>query len=154
MLVIESNLTVSSTSSWVLHSSLSIHIRTSMQSLIESRRLREGDMILRIGNGAKVTAEAIGTYPLQLSSEFRLNLKDCYFILIASQNLIFVSVLAQDNFDFNFNKNFDFIYLRNKLIAYDLLIDSLYHLYIDAIVNINEQIVSAVGQKISRDKIN
>ena len=34
---------------------------------IESRRLREGDIILRIGNGAKITVEAVGTYPLRLS---------------------------------------------------------------------------------------
>ena len=36
----------SSTSSWVLDSDSSAHICTSMQGLIESRRLREGDMIL------------------------------------------------------------------------------------------------------------
>ena len=35
-----------------------------------------------------------------------------------------------------------------------LLIDSLYHLYVDANVNLNEQIMSAVGQKRSRDEIN
>ena len=46
MLVIESNLTVSSTSSWVLDFGSSAHIYTSMQGLIESRRLRKGDMIL------------------------------------------------------------------------------------------------------------
>ena len=59
-----------------------------------------------IDNGVKVTAEAVGTYSLRLSSEFRFDLKDYYFILVASQNLIFISVLAQDGFDFNFNKNF------------------------------------------------
>ena len=36
------------------------------------------------------------------------------------------------------------------MIAHSLLIDSLYH----ANVNLNEQVVSAVGQKRSRDKIN
>ena len=61
MLVIESNLTVSFTSSWILDSDLSAHICTSMQDLIESRRLREGDMIFQIGNGVKITAKAIGT---------------------------------------------------------------------------------------------
>ena len=94
MLVIESNLTVSSTSSWVLDSGSSAHIYTLMQGLIESRRLREGDMILQIGNGAKVTTEAIGTYLLRLLSDFRLDLKDYYYIFVASQNLIFISMLA------------------------------------------------------------
>ena len=110
-LIIESNLIVSSTSSWVLDSSLSAHLSTSMQGLIESRKLREGDVILWIDNGAKVIVEAVGTYSLRLPLEFRLDLKDCYFILVASQNLIFMFMLAQEGFEFNFNKNFYFIYL-------------------------------------------
>ena len=111
MLVIESNLTVSSTSSWVLDSGSSAHICTSMQGLIESRRLREDDMISQLDSGAKVASEAVGTHPLWLSSGVRLDLKDCYYVSVASQNLIFISVLAQDGFDFNFNKYFYFIYL-------------------------------------------
>ena len=63
MLIIESNLTVSSTSSWILDSSSSAHICTLMQDLIECRRLKKGGMILWISNGAKITAEAVGTYP-------------------------------------------------------------------------------------------
>ena len=68
-------------------------------------------MILQIDNRAKVAAEVIGTYPLRLPSEFRLDLKKYYFIFVASQNLIFVSLQAQDGFEFNFNKDFYFIYL-------------------------------------------
>ena len=51
-------------------------------------------MILQVGNGVKVTAKAVGTYPLWLLSGVRLDLKDYYYILVASQNLIFVSILA------------------------------------------------------------
>ena len=65
-----------------------------------------------------------------------------------------MSMLAQNGFDFNFNKDFCSIYLWNKLVARGLLIDSLYHLYIDGNVNLNEKIVSAVGQKRSKNKIN
>ena len=106
MLVIESNLMIFSTSSWALDSSSSAHICTLMQDLIESRRLRKGDMILRIGNEAKIATEAIGTYPLQLPSGVRLDLKDCYYILVANRNLISMSVLAQEGFEISFNKDF------------------------------------------------
>ena len=64
MLVIESNLTVSFASSWVLDSSSSAHLCTSMKGLEESKRLRDGEMILHIKNGARVAAVAVGTYPL------------------------------------------------------------------------------------------
>ena len=40
------------------------------------------------------------------------------------------------------------------MIARDLLINSLYHLHVDADVNLNKQIVSVVGQKRPRDEIN
>ena len=84
MLVIESILTISSTSHWVLYSSSNAHIYTSMQGLIESRRLKKYDMILRVGNEAKITVEVVGTYPLRLPSSIILDLKDCYYISIAS----------------------------------------------------------------------
>ena len=40
------------------------------------------------------------------------------------------------------------------MVARDLLIDSLYHLHVDANVNLNEQIMSAVGQRRFKDEIN
>ena len=73
--------------------------------------LREGDIILRVSNGAKVITEAVGTYPLRLSLGFRLDLKDRYYVPVAIQNLIFVSVLAQIDFNFSFNNDFYSIYL-------------------------------------------
>ena len=66
MLILESNLTISSASSWVLDSGSCAHLCTSMQDLEESRRLRDGKMILRIGNRARVAAVIVGTYPLRL----------------------------------------------------------------------------------------
>ncbi len=56
LLVIETNLTVSSTSSWVIDSGSSAHLCTTMQGLKESRRLAEGAVTLRIGNRARVVA--------------------------------------------------------------------------------------------------
>ena len=66
MLVIESNFTISFASSWVLDSGSSAHLCTSMQDLEESKRLRDGEMILCIRNGARVAAVTVGTYPLRL----------------------------------------------------------------------------------------
>ena len=68
-------------------------------------------MILRVDNGAKIAAETVGTYSLQLPSRVRLDLKDCYYVSVASHNLIFVSVLTQKDFEISFNKDFYFIYL-------------------------------------------
>ena len=76
MHVIKFNLMISSTSSWVLDFGSSAHICTSIQGLIESKRLKEGDIILWIDNEVKIIVEAIDIYPLRLSSKFRLDLKN------------------------------------------------------------------------------
>ena len=55
-------------------------------------------------------------------------MKDCYYVPVASRNLIFVSVLAQEGLKLVSIKTCS-IYLRNKLIARGL--DSLYHLHVD-----------------------
>ena len=93
MLIIESNLTISSASSWMLDSGSSAHLCTSMQGLEDSRRLRDGDMILRIGNRARVAVVAVGTYSLRLPSGLDLVLKDYYYVPAASRNLISISCL-------------------------------------------------------------
>ena len=105
MLVIESNLTIFFTSSWILDSGSSAHLCTSMQGLEESRRLRDGEMILRIENGARVATVAVGSYPLRLSLGLDLVLRDYYYVPAASKNLISVSYLAQEGYVISFHKD-------------------------------------------------
>ena len=126
MLIIESNLTVSFASSWVLDSGSSAHLCTSMQGLEDSRRLRDGDMILHIGNGARVAAVAMETYPLRLPSGLDLVLKDCYYVPAASRNLISVSCLVLEGYEITFFKDHcNILYERNKIIN-GFLINDLY----------------------------
>ena len=68
-------------------------------------------MIFQIDSGAKVAVEVVGTYPLRLPSDVRLDLKDYYYVLVTSQNLIFMFVLAQEGFEIYFNKTCCSIYL-------------------------------------------
>ena len=64
LLVIKTNLMVSFTSNWIIESGSSAYLCTFMQDLKDNRRLREGEMTLRVENGARVTAVVIGTYSL------------------------------------------------------------------------------------------
>ena len=56
-------------------------------------------------------------------------------------------MLAQDNYNFYFNKDIYVIYFGNKVVAYAFLIDGFYRLHMDANVNINEQTVNAIESK-------
>ena len=64
--VIEINL--STFASWVLDIGCGSHICTNVQGLKISRDLAKGEVDLRVGNGAKVAALAVGTYVLTLPS--------------------------------------------------------------------------------------
>ena len=67
--------------------------------------------------------------------------------------MIFISVLAQDNYNFYFNKDMYLFYFKNKIIACTFLIDGLYHLHMNVSININEQTMFTVGSKRLRDRI-
>ncbi|KAK9033562.1 hypothetical protein V6N11_049749 [Hibiscus sabdariffa] len=79
--VIDVNLSTSS--SWVLDTGRGSHICTSVQGLHTRRNLAKGDVDLRVGNGARVAALAVGTYVLSLprgeylSQDFDELLKEC-----------------------------------------------------------------------------
>ena len=62
-------------------------------------------------------------------------------------------MLVQDNYKFYFNNDFCEIYFRNKIVARAFLSDGLHHLHEDVNININEQIVNAIGSKRLRDRI-
>ena len=126
MLIIKSNLTISSASSWVLDSGSSTHLCTSMQDLEESRRLRDGEMILRIENGARVATVAVETYPLRLPLGLHLVLRDYYYVPAASRNLISVSCLAQEGYVIRFHKDHCNILYENNKVANDFFINDLY----------------------------
>ncbi|KAK8600835.1 hypothetical protein V6N12_050683 [Hibiscus sabdariffa] len=57
---------MSTSTSWVLDTGSGSHICTSVQGLHMRRNLAKGDVDLRVGNGARVAALAVGTYVLSL----------------------------------------------------------------------------------------
>ncbi|KAJ8761575.1 hypothetical protein K2173_004351 [Erythroxylum novogranatense] len=79
MYVIEVN-TVSDHNIWVFDTSCGSHICNDMQGLRDSRQLMKGEVDLRVGNGARVAALAVGIYVLSLPTGLVIELDDCYFV--------------------------------------------------------------------------
>ncbi|KAL0445203.1 UNVERIFIED_CONTAM: hypothetical protein Slati_2243000 [Sesamum latifolium] len=50
--------------------------------LERSRKLSKDEMVLRLGDGKAVAAEAVGSLSLVVSNRIRIDLKDCYFVPI------------------------------------------------------------------------
>ena len=65
-----------------------IHTCKSLQGLKIIRRFARDVVDLHVGNGAKVAALAVGTYPLSLPSRLVLELNNCYFVPTLNKNII------------------------------------------------------------------
>lgn len=82
------------------------------QGLKDSRKLGKGEVTLRVGNGAKVAALAVGTYYISLPSGLILELSNCYYVPALTTNIISISCLdlngfkiTQENKCCSFSKN-------------------------------------------------
>ncbi|KAL0433500.1 UNVERIFIED_CONTAM: hypothetical protein Slati_2684300 [Sesamum latifolium] len=58
----------------------SVHNSSPTQVLQRSRKLSKDEIILRLGDGKAVAAEAVGSLSLVVSNHVRIDLKHCYFV--------------------------------------------------------------------------
>ncbi|VFR01652.1 unnamed protein product [Cuscuta campestris] len=130
--VIEVNM--SNFTSWVMVTGCGYHICTSMQNLHEVRHLTEGEVQLKVGNGALVNALAVGTYVLSLPSGFLLHLKNCLFVHAINRNIISVSCLDKAGFSINVKDKCLSVFRNDIYYATAKMTNGLYILDLDATV--------------------
>ncbi|KAL8149203.1 hypothetical protein AgCh_006275 [Apium graveolens] len=80
MFMIKVNMSLSQISTWVLDTACGSHICNSLQGLRRSRTLEEEEVILRMGNGARVDVEAVGSFHLHMPTGKTIVLNNCYFV--------------------------------------------------------------------------
>ena len=68
--VLEAKLVEVNTSSWIIDSGATNYVCSSLQLLRSFRELAEGEMIMHVGNGATVSAKAIGEACLQFGVRY------------------------------------------------------------------------------------
>ncbi|KAM1936775.1 hypothetical protein FF1_014538 [Malus domestica] len=98
------------------------------RGLTGSRILSNGEMIVRVGNGTKISAKAIGTYMLKLPSGEVLELNNCLYFPSCIKNLISISKLLQDGHSILFDKMSCTLYLNGRIISHGNMIEGLFHL--------------------------
>ena len=124
---------------WVLDTGCGSHICTDMQGLRDSRKLTKGESDLRVGNGVRVAAIAIGTYVLNLPSGFCLYLDNCFCVPALTKNIIYVSCLNKKGFHLKFGDNSCCIMLNDVFYAGGTLSNGIYILDMsNPILNIND----------------
>ncbi|KAL0394790.1 UNVERIFIED_CONTAM: hypothetical protein Slati_4445200 [Sesamum latifolium] len=110
--IIEVNM-ITNSASWVLDTGCGAHICNDLQVLERSRKLSRDEVVLKLGDGKAVTAEAVGIVHLVVSDQVRTELKDCYYVPSMIKNIIFISLLDNVGFEFMINKNY-FYLMKNS----------------------------------------
>nr|AAV85747.1 Integrase core domain, putative [Oryza sativa Japonica Group]AAX92956.1 retrotransposon protein, putative, Ty1-copia sub-class [Oryza sativa Japonica Group]ABA92827.2 retrotransposon protein, putative, Ty1-copia subclass [Oryza sativa Japonica Group] len=142
--VIEINLATSSTDSWVFDTGSVAHICKSLQGLKRSRSLARGEVDIRVGNGARVAAVAVGTMPLSLPSRLVLELNNYYCIPALCKNVISASCLQAEGYGFRSVDNDCSVYYNDIFYFHAPMMSGLY------IVNLNGYSVYNINAKRQR----
>ena len=85
---------------WVLDTGCASHVCNKLQVLERLKMLAKGEVDLRMGNGAKVSAIAVGEVNLKLASGHNLVLDTYYYVPSIIKNIISVSYLNKLRYNF------------------------------------------------------
>ena len=118
-----------------------------------NRRLREGETFLRMGNGARVAAKAVGDVTLLLNNDFKLMLRDVLFVPELVKNIISISMLDKDGFSCLFSKGVCNIYKNECLVGTGELENNLYTLKLKDIPLNNVQAITTTNKR-KQDTLN
>ncbi|KAL0434753.1 UNVERIFIED_CONTAM: Transposon Ty2-B Gag-Pol polyprotein [Sesamum radiatum] len=94
--------------------------------LQRSRRLSKDEMILRLGDGKAVAAEAVGSLCLVVSNHIRIDSKDVYLVPSMVKNIISILMLDSEGFKFLINKSCFYLVFDDVDHLLDTLVNDLY----------------------------
>src|SRR5262249_20271769 len=124
--VIDLYLSSMRSSSWVLDTGCASHICNSLQLLTNKRRLGKKEVEMRMGNGALVTAKAVGTAHLTLPSGHSLELNDCFYVPDIIKNIISISRLSDIGYSLTTTAVGCSVLFNGLYVAYGHLVNGLY----------------------------
>ncbi|KAM1466750.1 hypothetical protein ACFX2I_031921 [Malus domestica] len=139
----ESNLVEISFDTWWFDTGATIHVTNSLQGYISKRVPNKDEVLVFVGNGARVAVEFIGVVRLELFSGFLLDLVDVAYIPSMRRNLISVSKLVKSKFKFDINENGFSIFQSSNLIGDGVLVGDMFKLN----CNIPTSVVNTIGHK-------
>nr|KYP47769.1 hypothetical protein KK1_030601 [Cajanus cajan] len=97
-----------------------------MQGSLWSRPPSDSERFIYVGDGNKVTVEAIGTFRLLLKTGFHLDLFETFVVPSFRRNLVSISSLDKFGFSCSFENNKFSLYQNSNVFGSGSLIDNLY----------------------------
>jgi hypothetical protein len=122
----EINLVFVPKDTWWVDSGATTHISMSMQGCLWSRLPNDAERFIYVGDGNKVSVEAICTYRLLLKPGFHLDLIETFVAPSIRHNLISISILDKSGYTCSFGNNKFSLSYDSNIVGYDYLNDNLY----------------------------
>ena len=116
------------------------HICNSIQGLQKVRKLAKNEVVMLIGNGAGIAAQAFGIMPLRLPSGFTLELSNCYFVPALCRNIISGSCLVHDGYSYKSENNGCSLYCKDMFYGFAPIVGGLFILNLECgndVFNVN-----------------
>ena len=126
--IFESNLTVVPTNTWLIDSSVTVHVSNTMKGFLTARTILPNEQYIMMGNRAKVPVKAVGTFRLVLDSGFNLDLFHTLYVPSVSRNLISLSRLDVDGYTFSIGNKCFSLFKNLSIVGSGTLCDGLYKL--------------------------
>jgi hypothetical protein len=101
---------------WWIDSSATVHVMNSSQGFLGTRTTR-GERNLKVANGREARVEAVGSLPLVLHGGFTLHLNNVLYVPLLQRNLIYVSLLEDDGYEYLFENNKCTIIFNDKVVG-------------------------------------
>lgn len=122
----ESNLAeVPSNTCWI-DSRDTTHITNDMQGYLSTRKPKESERFVYIGNRLKAEVVAVGTYRLILETGHQMDLENTFYVPSISRNLVSLSKLDRVGYSVLFNCGKLNLMFKSKVIGSGNLCDGLY----------------------------
>ena len=99
--VVEYNLNVTFSDTWVIDTGAETHICVNLQDLESKKLLRKGERDLRVGDNSSVSTTVVGSVRLRMPTGLILVLDDVLCVPTFSRNIISVSSLYKLGFVFS-----------------------------------------------------
>ena len=97
------------------------------------------EVVLQVGNGASIATGAVRDFHHTLVNDAKIVLRNCYFIPQFLCNVIYISSLARDEYSFVIKENVVSIFFNNTLQGTGLLMNGVYVLNNDIILNVGKK---------------
>ena len=148
--MIEMGIFTFSSNTWVFDTGCGTHICNSLQGFRRSKQLKAGDMVLHVGNGAKVAVQALGNFDLCLPNGLYLKLDNVCLIPSLTRNIISVARLKQSGSTYQFVDDNIHSFMNGMFYFEARPINGIYELNLDCSSN-NNSIYHANTKRVKYD---